>query len=179
MDAVLVIFKGKQRREFNLQPGETIVGRRQDCGLRVQTADVSRQHCAITVGENSLSVKDLGSANGTQINGELITEAELHAGDCLKVGPALFVVQIDGEPAEITPEDTRMDLVDLDAAESPTTVAAKDASNDDDDDDADDEVTLTEDDLFEISDDELDLSDPLSAVEDLLDAEDDEDEDLV
>ena len=188
MDAVLVMFKDKERREFELEPGKNTIGRRQDCDLRVPLADVSRQHCEVIVEHDEIRLVDLESANGTYVNGQRISEQVLAAGDRLKVGPVVFVVQIDGEPREISPEDVQVDLVDLGGPEEGPTVvsptargkapdaAAPPTLSDDDDDDVIDEIELTEDDLFEIDDDEIDLSDPMSAVEDILDADDEDDD---
>ncbi len=55
---------------------------------------VSRAHCRIEVdGRGSLTVSDLGSANGTWVDGERVGALPLRAGAVLRVGPALFVVQ--------------------------------------------------------------------------------------
>jgi pSer/pThr/pTyr-binding forkhead associated (FHA) protein len=79
-----------------------IVGREEECDLRIPAATVSREHCEIVVeaGEPP-RVKDLASSNGTYLNGSPVDEAELKAGDILSIGPANFVVRIDGRPAAI------------------------------------------------------------------------------
>ncbi len=105
MDIVLVMFKDDERREFPISGEKTILGRRQDCQLRIPTKDVSRQHCALLVENQTLIAKDLGSSNGTFVNGKRIAESELKAGDRLRVGPVTFVVQVNGKPARIKPED--------------------------------------------------------------------------
>jgi len=147
MKIVLVMFKGKERREFPLEGENTVIGRRPDCGLRIPTGDVSRQHCEIVVGEEVL-VRDLGSSNGTYVNGKRIAESKLDAGDQLGVGPIVFVVQIDGRPAEITPEDIEaiaalggdgddsdiLDLDDLDIELDDDEVTKLDVLDDEDDD---------------------------------------------
>jgi pSer/pThr/pTyr-binding forkhead associated (FHA) protein len=50
-----------------------------------------------------LRVRDLGSANGTIVNGKKIKEAVIQPGDQLRIGPIGFVVQVDGKPEKITP----------------------------------------------------------------------------
>lgn len=189
MNVVLVMFRDGERREFPLEEEETVIGRRQDCGLRVPTADVSRRHCIIDTAGRQPEVQDLESANGTFVNGKRVENATLNPGDRLKVGPAVFVVQIDGEPAEISEEDIQSDLVESEESDSPTTAtvasppkpepkpksAPKQPAQDDDDDD-DVIMDLSEEDLFEVDDDDDD--DPISAMEAILDDEDeDEDED--
>jgi pSer/pThr/pTyr-binding forkhead associated (FHA) protein len=148
MKIVLVMFKDTERREFPVTEPRTILGRRHDCSLRIPTKDVSRQHCEIAVEKNVVTVKDLGSSNGTFINGKRIAEAPLAAGDRLRLGPVTFVVQIDGKPAQIKPDDARVP-----AAAAPTQGPG------------DDEET------FELDDGDFDLDDAMSALDD-----DDEDD---
>jgi len=105
MKVVLVMFKDEERREFPLADKSTVVGRRPDCDLRIPTGDVSRQHCEIAVGDDKVIVRDLGSSNGTYVNGKRVAESKLSAGDRLEVGPVMFIVQIDGKPREIKPAD--------------------------------------------------------------------------
>lgn len=78
-----------------------VLGRREDCQIRIPLANVSRQHCELRVEGNSVLVRDLGSSNGTFVNGQRIEEKRLAAGDALTVGKAVFVVRIDGEPVQI------------------------------------------------------------------------------
>lgn len=105
MKVVLVMFKDGQRREFLLRGTKTVLGRANECDLRIPTRDVSRRHCEIEVGLATVLVRDLGSSNGTYLNGRRIAEAPLTPGDRLAVGPVVFVLQIDGKPAEIRPSD--------------------------------------------------------------------------
>lgn len=82
-----------------------MVGRQTDCNLRVPAIDVSRRHCEIMLEEDELTVRDLGSRNGTYVNGQKTDIKELSAGDVLSVGPLVFVVQIDGEPEDFDPRE--------------------------------------------------------------------------
>jgi pSer/pThr/pTyr-binding forkhead associated (FHA) protein len=105
MRVVLVMFKDGQRREFPLRGTRTVLGRAHDCDLRIPTRDVSRRHCEIEISSAAAIVRDLGSSNGTYVNGRRVAEATLNPGDRLTVGPVVFVLQIDGKPAEIRPAD--------------------------------------------------------------------------
>jgi predicted component of type VI protein secretion system len=105
MDAKLVVAKGKTSvREIPLEGISTIIGRRNDCSLRIPSPLVSRQHCELTQAGSRLIVKDLGSSNGTFVNGSKIKQKELKAGDTLGVGPITFIVQLGG--AAVSPSDT-------------------------------------------------------------------------
>ena len=72
---------------FRLPPGSVkTVGRSTGAELIVDAALVSRLHCQLTATGESLHVKDLGSTNGTFVNGTRVTTAELKDGDKLAVG---------------------------------------------------------------------------------------------
>src|SRR5947209_4892209 len=109
MQAVLVMFRSDgERRSFSVTRDITVVGRREDCDLRIPLGDVSRKHCRIIRNEadGTITLEDLGSANGTFINGERIQqETFAQPGDTITVGPVSFVIQVDGVPAddELTP----------------------------------------------------------------------------
>ncbi len=79
----------------------TVIGRRSSCQLQVPRAEVSRRHCEIRQRGQELQLRDLGSRNGTYLNGKPVTEAIIKPGDRLNVGPVTFVFQIDGKPEKI------------------------------------------------------------------------------
>ena len=62
------------------------IGRSPGAQFIVEAALVSRLHCQITASSFSLRVKDLGSTNGTFVNGKRVQTAELYEGDTLSVG---------------------------------------------------------------------------------------------
>ena len=155
MKVVLVMWKDGKRREFPLETEKTILGRRQECELRIPTKDVSRQHCALLIDDDALTVKDLGSANGTYVNDKRIAETDLEPGDRLRVGPVTFVVQIDGKPAKIKPEDA------LPASAAAAAIAS----------DQDDEKT------FDLGEAEFDLSEGDFDLDDVMEEISDDDDD--
>jgi predicted component of type VI protein secretion system len=82
---------------LHLKGAETIVGRRNDCDLRILSSQVSRRHCMLTIHDGALSVEDLDSVNGTIVNGKRISrKCQLDHGDIVEIGPLRFVV--DAEP---------------------------------------------------------------------------------
>ena len=101
MQAVLVMFRSDgERRSFSMARDMTVVGRREDCDLRIPLGEVSRKHCRIVRDGDSLKLEDLGSSNGTFLNGQRVQEALLSPGDTIQVGPVVFVLQIDGQPTD-------------------------------------------------------------------------------
>src|SRR3954464_3845272 len=101
MQVVLVMFRAEgERKTFSITRDVTVMGRREDCDFRIPLGDISRKHCRIIKEENALKIEDLGSSNGTYVNGKRIHEAELQPGDTVQIGPVVFVAQLDGEPAD-------------------------------------------------------------------------------
>ena len=75
------------------------IGRTQDCDLRIADMSVSRRHAQLERGEDGWLLSDLGSHNGTRVNGWLVREpVPVRPGDLLQFGSALFMIQ--GPPRE-------------------------------------------------------------------------------
>ncbi len=105
MNVILIAFRPDgSRREARVKGNRMIVGRLQDADLQIPVSAVSRKHCEITLSADGVSVRDLGSSNGTFLNGARVVESPLKPGDTLTVGPATFVIQIDGNPMSVTPD---------------------------------------------------------------------------
>lgn len=101
MQVVLVMFRADgERRSFSIVRDMTVVGRREDCDLRIPLGEVSRKHCRLIKDADAVRVEDLGSSNGTFHNGQRVREATLAPGDTVQVGPVTFMVQIDGVPSD-------------------------------------------------------------------------------
>jgi len=82
----------------------TLIGRLDDCQIRVRSGKISRHHCEIIKEGQTLTLRDLGSSNGTYLNQDQVQESELKAGDLIAVGSMVFLVQIEGQPEEFEPE---------------------------------------------------------------------------
>jgi pSer/pThr/pTyr-binding forkhead associated (FHA) protein len=105
MDVDLILFKKDgSRKTFSLRNDATIIGRHDDCDLRIPLKDVSRKHCQISRNNQSIKIRDLDSRNGTYINGKRINEeTTAKAGDYITISPLTFLLQINGEPQKIVP----------------------------------------------------------------------------
>jgi len=92
--AELIIHAGKlQGKRLVLPEREIVVGRDEDCQLRLTSSLVSRRHCVLNVCPDGIWVRDLASQNGTYVNDVAVTEPLLlRAGDILRIGAALFQV---------------------------------------------------------------------------------------
>jgi len=83
-------------RTFELEGGLTI-GRGPHNGIAMpKDGKASRDHCKVwKAGPTTYAVADLGSTNGTQINGGTITRTDLRDGDAVQVGGATFRFELD------------------------------------------------------------------------------------
>ena len=95
----------------------TVIGRRQGSDVVIHDTNVSRTHAQIKRDGGKLVIEDTNSSNGTIVNDERIERpCELHPGDVIRIGDAVFVVEADEAPDE-PPEGSTM-AIDL---ESPMT----------------------------------------------------------
>jgi predicted component of type VI protein secretion system len=92
MDAKLVVTSGAKPAKISLRL-PTIVGRSADAQLKVKQPNVSRKHCELFVSDGRLKIRDLGSSNGTFVNGTRIDKDWLLAsGDELAIGTVRLCV---------------------------------------------------------------------------------------
>jgi len=73
---------------FPLEEGETIMGRNPDNDIMINDTRVSRAHVRVQVSGETVTVEDLGSTNGTFVNGEKIAAYTLKDGDKIQISPA-------------------------------------------------------------------------------------------
>lgn len=71
------------------------VGRRESCDVVLRFPNVSGNHCELSLVEGYWSVKDLGSSNGTKVNGTRVAEQRLEPGDKLSIAKHEFEVSYD------------------------------------------------------------------------------------
>ena len=95
--------EGKSK-EVPLSHERTVLGRLDDCQIRIPSGRVSRHHCEIIHADGALTLRDLESSNGTFVNQSKVGETTLSAGDLISIGSLVFLVRIDGEPREFEPE---------------------------------------------------------------------------
>jgi hypothetical protein len=85
--ALKIIAGPELGREMLLLPGrEMVIGRVEGADLVVVENNISRQHASVTATENTVQIRDLGSRNGTFLNGQRTTQATLKVGDEIVVG---------------------------------------------------------------------------------------------
>ncbi len=102
--------------------GATIVGRDVTCALRLDDEGISRRHLCLVRSGDEIFVEDLGSSNGTALNGEpLAGTARLRDRDVLEVGSYRLVLRIVSEREDETSTRREASLVDFGAIKKPRT----------------------------------------------------------
>src|SRR5919202_1264021 len=85
----LVSFSGDQ--SFELPPGRSlVVGRGVTSDIAIYDPTISRRHAELIVGTDGVQVRDLGSSNGTCINGSRVSTGRLLPNDSITFGKVLF-----------------------------------------------------------------------------------------
>ena len=74
-------------------PATRLIGRDPGAWLRLGDTSVSRRHALISRRGGACRIRDLGATNGTLLNGEPVTVADLRRGDELRLGETLIVVR--------------------------------------------------------------------------------------
>ncbi len=92
----LKILKGPQKvgEEFEIKNGESIIlGRSTSCKIKLLSSGISKQHCKLTsLPGGRIEVEDLGSSNGTYVNGVQVQKQIIRPGDSLSLNDFLFQI---------------------------------------------------------------------------------------
>lgn len=84
--------------EFVLEKKAFTIGRSQENDLALPNLRVSREHAVLRIGGDGVMIHDLGSTNGTYVNGERITKRLLHNDDKISIGPISLVFKTQKVP---------------------------------------------------------------------------------
>jgi len=81
--------------EWPLSEGPNVVGRDRECAVRIDSVTLSRRHAQVVVTNGEATVEDLGSKNGTRVNGQPVVEqVALRDGDQIEVGSVTMTYRI-------------------------------------------------------------------------------------
>ncbi|MEP6696248.1 MAG: FhaA domain-containing protein [Pseudonocardiales bacterium] len=89
------LIDGGSRRDFPLRRGITVIGRGDEADIRLPDTGVSRRHAEVSYDGDTAVVRDLGSTNGTLINGQLVAEQVLRSGDHMQMGSLVLIFRAD------------------------------------------------------------------------------------
>jgi diguanylate cyclase (GGDEF)-like protein len=89
----LMVIAGRRLGEVHKLTSErTVVGRSPDAALRLDDEGISREHAELVLVDGRLKLRDLGSTNGTFLNGERAATRDLRNGDQVSIGTATLLV---------------------------------------------------------------------------------------
>src|SRR5438876_9050719 len=91
---------------FDVVKDLIVVGRKEDCDLRLEHKSVSKLHCVIVKTDGLLLLRDLGSTNGTRVNGTRVRRAALLPNDQVSIAHFKFKVYLgpDEAPPPVPPK---------------------------------------------------------------------------
>ena len=99
MQATLISIDGDE--PIHIQNDVTVVGRKRGvCDIYLDRSSVSKLHCLIVKTDGLLFVRDLGSTNGTKVNGQRVTRGAILPGDELAFANAKFRVHLGPDVVE-------------------------------------------------------------------------------
>ncbi len=122
MPRLLVNPGSPQQWEIPLKPGANTLGRGPECDARIEHESVSGTHCQIIVNGESISVKDLGSTNGTFLNRSQVREGALAPGQRLQLGSV--EMELIGDPPRVSSSPAPLRVALAPAPASAATPAA-------------------------------------------------------
>lgn len=82
----------------------TVLGRDEDCDVHIDNKGISKLHCVIVKTDGLLLLRDLGSTNGTRVNGQRVRRAALLPNDTLALANVKYTVKFGIELETATPE---------------------------------------------------------------------------
>ncbi|HEV7755641.1 MAG TPA: DUF3662 and FHA domain-containing protein [Mycobacteriales bacterium] len=87
---------GSDGRQYSIAMGSTVLGRGEAAQVRIADVGISRQHARVDFDGTRVVITDLGSTNGTAVNGSRINAAALQSGDTVQIGTTTLTFRLDG-----------------------------------------------------------------------------------
>jgi pSer/pThr/pTyr-binding forkhead associated (FHA) protein len=87
--------------ELELMDGTLVIGRASTCDLVLDSTRISRRHAQIRIEGEAVTIEDLGSSNGTFVNGEHVAEAGLRLGDRIAIADVTLTFRAEGGGQEL------------------------------------------------------------------------------
>ena len=102
---IMLMMNNTVLKEYLIDQDETIIGRDSSCDIKIDNIAVSREHARITKensrinkGPGDYFVEDMGSINGTFVNGHKVDKQLLSAGDEITIGKYFLMVHFEDDP---------------------------------------------------------------------------------
>src|SRR5579883_2393108 len=97
-------------RSIDLTKDLTLFGRDEDCDVRLDHKSVSKLHCVIVKTDGVLLLRDLGSTNGTRVNGQRVRRAALLPKDEVSIASFKFRVELGPQEKPVAPQEHTQQL---------------------------------------------------------------------
>ncbi len=110
MEAKLISTEGE--RSIRLKKDVTIVGRKRGvCDIFIDRSSISKLHCIIVKTDGLLFIRDLGSTNGTKVNGQRVTRGALLPGDELSFANSKYKVHLGPDDPDMVEQDAGTEVM--------------------------------------------------------------------
>jgi pSer/pThr/pTyr-binding forkhead associated (FHA) protein len=83
-------------RTYPLAIGQTVIGRGDQANMRLPDVGISRRHARLDFDGAQVILTDLGSTNGTMVNGQRVSAVALNPGDMIQLGTTTLTFRVDG-----------------------------------------------------------------------------------
>lgn len=97
---VVISINGSELHRYSFSDTEILIGRSSECQVLLDNAGVSRTHAKVLRQGNRVQIVDLGSGNGTFLNGEKVDEALVNSGDTVGIGKFSLTLKVAEEALE-------------------------------------------------------------------------------
>jgi pSer/pThr/pTyr-binding forkhead associated (FHA) protein len=99
---ILLMIDNTVLKEYIVDQNEIIIGRDSNSDICIDNIAVSRKHARIAKGPDDYFVEDMGSINGTFVNGHWVSKKLLDTGDEISIGKYSIVIYLEDDPATVT-----------------------------------------------------------------------------
>lgn len=99
---ILLMIDNTVLKEYVIDQNEIIIGRDANCDICIDNIVVSRQHARIAKGPDNHFIEDLGSKNGTFVNGHWVSKDLIDAGDEISIGKYTLKICFENDPMTTT-----------------------------------------------------------------------------
>lgn len=96
---LIVLYPQNQFKQIPLEKGTVILGRGTDADIKLDDELVSRKHCSLTIDGRNVTVQDMGSTNGTFVDGSPVQKMQLDSDNRLQIGKMVLKVDFK-DPSE-------------------------------------------------------------------------------
>jgi len=117
MARLILSLRGRELDKFLLGQGKVVIGHGQDCDIAIDNAAISRKHAQIEYSDGEYIVSDLGSSNGTFLNGQQINKPEV-----LKPGTNIGIAKFNLTFQETPQSEVQKMMGDMDDMEATVVV---------------------------------------------------------